>query len=216
MSERFFGDAEVIVAERLIDGVDVMVVLGENFLVQRAELLDIERAAADGGEIRPMPTERPTSTCRARTRPSSRATPRFPTHPAIPSSTMADTETTGADDVPIDDDGESLARVIARTADDKKGDDIVVLDVGDVLAIAGWFVIVSASNSRLVESLADDVEAAAKAELGRSPVRTEGHREKQWVLLDYGDVVVHVFHKEMRDFYEIERLYGDVPRLKWN
>jgi ribosome-associated protein len=129
---------------------------------------------------------------------------------------MAETETAGTDDVPFDDDGESLARVIARTADDKKGDDIVVLDVGEVLAIAGWFVIVSASNSRLVESLAGDVEAAAKAQLGRSPVRTEGHREKQWVLLDYGDVVVHVFHKEMRDFYEIERLYGDVPRLKWN
>ena len=129
---------------------------------------------------------------------------------------MADTETNGADAL-IDDDDETLAKVIARAADgNKKGDDIVVLDVGDVLAIAGWFVIVSASNSRLVESLADDVEAAAKAELGRSPVRTEGHREKQWVLIDYGDVVVHVFHKEMRDFYEIERLYGDVPRLKWN
>ena len=129
---------------------------------------------------------------------------------------MADTDTSGAHDAPIDDDGESLALVIARTADEKKGDDIVVLDVGDVLAIAGWFVIVSASNSRLVESLANDVETAAKTQLGRSPVRTEGHREKQWVLLDYGDVVVHVFHKEMRDFYEIERLYGDVPRLKWN
>ena len=76
--------------------------------------------------------------------------------------------------------------------------------------------IASASNSRLVESLADDIERAAKAEAGRSPVRTEGHREKQWILIDYGDVVVHVFHKEMRDFYEIERLYGDVPRLKWS
>ena len=113
------------------------------------------------------------------------------------------------------DDGRTLAVLAARTADEKKGDDILILDVGDVLAIAGWFVIVSASNSRLVESLADDIERAAKAELGISPVRMEGHREKQWVLIDYGDVVVHVFHKEMRDFYEIERLYGDVPRLDW-
>lgn len=113
------------------------------------------------------------------------------------------------------DDGRALALLAARTADDKKGDDVLVLDVGEVLAIAGWFVIASASNSRLVESLADDIERAAKAELGISPVRTEGHREKQWVLIDYGDVVVHVFHKEMRDFYEIERLYGDVPRLDW-
>lgn len=115
-----------------------------------------------------------------------------------------------------DDDGRSLALLAARTADEKKGDDIVVLDVGDVLAIAGWFVVVSASNSRLVEALAEDIEAAAKDDLERSPVRTEGHREKQWVLLDFGDVVVHVFHQEMRDFYEIERLYGDVPRVKWS
>ena len=129
---------------------------------------------------------------------------------------MAEIETTGVDGAHDSDDGRELATLIARTADDKKGDDILVLDVGEVLAIAGWFVIVSASNGRLVESIANDVEAAAKAELGRSPVRTEGHREKQWVLIDYGDVVVHVFHKEMRDFYEIERLYGDVPRLKWN
>lgn len=113
------------------------------------------------------------------------------------------------------DNGRALALLAARTADDKKGDDVLVLDVGDVLSIAGWFVIASASNSRLVESLADDIERAAKAELGIIPVRMEGHREKQWVLIDYGDVVVHVFHKEMRDFYEIERLYGDVPRLDW-
>jgi len=113
------------------------------------------------------------------------------------------------------DDGRALAVLAARTADDKKGDDVIVLDVGDVLAIAGWFVIVSASNTRLVESLAQDIERAAKDEFGTAPVRMEGHREKQWILIDYGDVIVHVFLKEMRDFYEIERLYGDVPRLDW-
>ncbi|MFK8024321.1 MAG: ribosome silencing factor [Ilumatobacter sp.] len=126
---------------------------------------------------------------------------------------MAEHETTA--EQTIDDDGRSLALLAARTADEKKGDDVVVLEVGDVLAIAGYFVIVSAPNGRLVEALADDIETVAKAELGRPPVRTEGHREKQWVLIDYGDVVVHVFHKEMRDFYEIERLYGDVPRVPW-
>lgn len=130
---------------------------------------------------------------------------------------MADMGTTKIDVDPGEDaEGRALAVHIARTADEKKGDDIIVLDVGEVLAIAGWFVVVSASNPRLVESIAEDIEAAAKADLGRAPVRTEGHREKQWVLLDYGDVVVHVFLQEMRDFYEIERLYGDVPRVKWN
>ncbi len=124
---------------------------------------------------------------------------------------MSDAETTATEP----DDGRALALVAARAANDKKGDDIVILDVGDVLAIAGWFVVVSASNSRLVESLAHDIQRAAKEELGSAPIRTEGHREKQWILMDYGDVVVHVFHKEMRDFYEIERLYGDVARLDW-
>jgi ribosome-associated protein len=113
------------------------------------------------------------------------------------------------------DESETLAVLAARTADSKKGEDILVLDVGEVLAIAGWFVIVSASNGRLVQTIAEEIERAAKSELDRPPVRIEGHREKQWVLIDYGDVIVHVFHQEMREFYEIERLYGDVPRLKW-
>ena len=113
------------------------------------------------------------------------------------------------------DESEALAVLAARTADAKKGEDILILDVGEVLAIAGWFVIISASNGRLVQSIAEEMERAGREELDRKPLRTEGHREKQWVLLDYGDVIVHVFHQEMREFYEIERLYGDVPRLKW-
>ena len=131
---------------------------------------------------------------------------------AIPSPSMS--EQAPVMELDADDDGASLARLAARTADDKKGDDIVVLEVGEVLAIAGYFVIASAGNGRLVQTLAEEIERAGRA-AGRAPVRTEGHREKQWVLIDYGDVIVHVFHKEMRDFYEIERLYGDVPRLDW-
>ena len=131
---------------------------------------------------------------------------------AIPSPSMSEQAPTM--ELDADDDGASLARLAARTADEKKGDDIIVLEVGEVLAIAGYFVIASASNGRLVQNLAEEIERAGRA-AGRAPVRTEGHREKQWVLIDYGDVIVHVFHKEMRDFYEIERLYGDVPRLEW-
>lgn len=135
----------------------------------------------------------------------------------IPSGPMSDAVTPadrGAHDG--DDSSEALARLVARTADDKKADDIVVLDVGDVLSITGFFVIASASNVRLVRTVAEEIEAAVKAATGRSPVRVEGIRESQWILIDYGDVVAHVFHQEIRDFYEIERLYGDVDRLDWH
>jgi len=118
-------------------------------------------------------------------------------------------------DLPDDGFGSDLAVLAARAADDKKATDIVVLDVGDVLAVAGYFVIASASNPRLVRTIVDAVEVAAKEHLGRSPVRTEGLREQQWILVDYGDVVVHVFHQDVREFYEIERLYRDVRRLGW-
>lgn len=114
-----------------------------------------------------------------------------------------------------DDSGHQLAVLAARVADDKKADDVVVLDVGDVLAITGYFVIVSGSNPRLVRTLADEIELAGKEQLGRAPVRVEGPREQQWILIDYGDVVVHVFLDEIRNFYEIERLYRDVPRIEW-
>jgi len=109
----------------------------------------------------------------------------------------------------------ALARVAARAADDKKAEQTLILAVGDVLAITDYFVITSASNRRLVKTVVDAVEEAVKLELGRSPVRTEGVGEQQWVLVDYGDVVVHVFAGEIRMYYEIERLYRDVPKVEW-
>ena len=108
-----------------------------------------------------------------------------------------------------------LAVDAARIADDEHGANIVVLEVGDVLAIAEFFVIVSASNRRLVRTLVEEVEVQLRERTGRSPRRTEGVNEQQWVLVDYGDVVVHVFLAEIREFYEIERLYTDVPAIDW-
>ena len=114
------------------------------------------------------------------------------------------------------DDSEVLARLAARTASDLKASDVVVIDVGAVLSITGYFVIAGASNPRQVRAVVDEIEARVKAELGRAPVRTEGVREQQWTLIDYGDVVVHVFLESVREFYEIERLYMDAPRLAWD
>jgi ribosome-associated protein len=108
-----------------------------------------------------------------------------------------------------------LAVEVARVADAQHGTEIVVLEVGEVLGVAEYFVIVSGSNRRLVGSLVEEVEAQCRVITGRSPLRVEGAREQQWVLMDYGDVVVHVFLAETRDFYEIERLFTDVPRVSW-
>jgi ribosome-associated protein len=108
-----------------------------------------------------------------------------------------------------------LACVAARAADEKKADHTLVLAVGEVLAITDYFVIASASNRRLVKSVVDAVEDAVREQLGRSPIRSEGASEQQWVLVDYGDVVVHVFAEEIRMYYEIERLYRDVPKVDW-
>jgi ribosome-associated protein len=109
-----------------------------------------------------------------------------------------------------------LARVIAAVADAEHGSDVLVLAVGDVLAVTEYFVIVSASNRRLVRTLVDEIEVQTRDQTGRSPLRSEGVRENQWVLVDYGDVVVHVFLAEVREFYEIERLYTDVPKVNWS
>jgi ribosome-associated protein len=104
---------------------------------------------------------------------------------------------------------------IARIADDKKADEVLVLHVGEVLGITEYFVLSGASNPRLVGAIADEVTSQMRERYGRSPIRTEGIRELMWVLVDYGDVVVHVFAEETRRFYEIERLYKDVPKVEW-
>jgi ribosome-associated protein len=114
-----------------------------------------------------------------------------------------------------DADARDVALAAARAADEKQARNIVVLDVGDILAIAELFVVLDAPNRRLVRTLVDEIEQAVRAETGRSPRRVEGVREQQWVLLDYGDVVVHVFLDEIRRFYEIERLYRDAPTVDW-
>jgi ribosome-associated protein len=116
----------------------------------------------------------------------------------------------------IDEDARQLAITAAQVADAHHGNDVLILHVGDVLALTEYFVVVGASNKRLVNAIVDEVEAQLKVLVDRAPIRVEGMRENQWVLIDYGDVIVHVFLKEIRDFYEIERLYTDVPKIEWN
>jgi ribosome-associated protein len=108
-----------------------------------------------------------------------------------------------------------FAVVAARAADAKKGSATVVLEVGPILVIVDTFVITSGSNPRQVRTITEEVEAAVKAAGGGGPLRVEGLRDARWVLLDYGDFAVHVFLEETREYYDIERLWGDVERVDW-
>jgi ribosome-associated protein len=107
------------------------------------------------------------------------------------------------------------SRIAARAADAKKAHDIVILDVGEIMGIVESFVITSAPNSRLVRAIVDEVERALFERTGDKPRAVEGLRDASWVLLDYGDLVVHVFLTETREYYDLERLWADVARVSW-
>jgi ribosome-associated protein len=107
------------------------------------------------------------------------------------------------------------AILAARAADDRLGVDTLLIDVGDVLAVTDFFVITNGENARQVRGLVDDIEKQIAEVGGPRPLRVEGLDTMQWVLLDYGVFVVHVFDAEMRAFYQLERLWGDRPRVTY-
>ncbi|GAB3082257.1 ribosome silencing factor [Corynebacterium aquatimens] len=106
-----------------------------------------------------------------------------------------------------------LAVIAARAADEKIGRHIAVIDVSDVMAITDIFVVVSADNERQVSAIVEEIEDALTKQ-GVEPKRREGNREYRWVLLDYGSFVVHVQRDAEREFYGLDRLYADCPRIE--
>lgn len=90
----------------------------------------------------------------------------------------------------------------------------MVLEVRDLIVITDYFVICSGASDRQVKAIADAVEAILR-DRGRKPVRREGERDLRWVLLDFVEIVVHVFLQEQRDYYELERLWKDAPSMEW-
>ncbi len=108
----------------------------------------------------------------------------------------------------------NLVRAAADALVEKKGAEVVLLEVGDLLSITEVFVIVTGTSRPHVQTLTEEVHKRL-AELGRRPLREEGRREGEWVLIDYGDFVVHIFQPEQREFYGLERLWGDAPRIEW-
>ena len=107
--------------------------------------------------------------------------------------------------------GEELARVIAGYADDKKAQEVVELDLRGVVGYTDYFVICTGTSERQVKAIHDGIYQGLKDEHGVLPRRVEGAGESRWVLMDYLDVVVHVFTPDARSFYRLEQLWGEVP-----
>lgn len=110
------------------------------------------------------------------------------------------------------DEAVAAARAAAQAISDKKGEDVMLLDLSGLLVVTDVFLIASGTSTRHVKSLVNDAEAALR-EVGRKPIRREGMEHGEWVLLDYGDLVLHVFDKETREYYDLERLWADAPRI---
>ena len=106
----------------------------------------------------------------------------------------------------------SLVELAARAASDKMASDILAFDVSEQLAITDAFLLAAASNDRQVKAIVDEIEDRLR-EAGSKAIRREGQREGRWVLLDYGEIVVHVQHDEERAFYALERLWRDCPAI---
>lgn len=107
-----------------------------------------------------------------------------------------------------------IAVAAARAASAKQASRVVILDVRELIVITDYFVIASGSSDRQVKTILEEVDKALRL-LGVRPVRTEGEPEAGWVLLDYIDAVVHVFAEEEREYYNLERLWRDAPRVSW-
>jgi ribosome-associated protein len=110
------------------------------------------------------------------------------------------------------DEAVATARAAAEAISDKNGEDIRILDVSGLLVVTDLFLIASGTSTRHVKSLAEDAAHALRA-IDRKPIRREGFEHGEWVLLDYGDVVIHVFERETREYYDLERLWADAPRI---
>lgn len=107
---------------------------------------------------------------------------------------------------------ENLAREIARIAEDKKAQDVVILEVSELTTVTDYFVIMSGQNEVQVKAIAREIEEEL-SEQGLEPYRQAGKDHGRWILLDYRDTVVHVFHRQERSFYDLERLWADAEEI---
>ncbi|HLY28175.1 MAG TPA: ribosome silencing factor [Aggregatilineales bacterium] len=106
-----------------------------------------------------------------------------------------------------------LARLIVNLITDKKGENIILMDLREITLIADYFVIASANNERLLNAITDNVRDELKKQTKRPPLRVEGRGDSGWVLMDYGEVVVHLFAPDVRAYYDLEGLWADANVL---
>ncbi|RRF99977.1 MAG: ribosome silencing factor [Coriobacteriaceae bacterium] len=106
-----------------------------------------------------------------------------------------------------------LAKVAAMAADKKKATDIVMLDLRSISDVCDYFVIATAANRRMADSIIDEIEEKVRVNCDEKPYSIEGRESSHWILMDYGSVVVHVFDYETRKFYRLEHLWGDAQRV---
>ncbi len=102
--------------------------------------------------------------------------------------------------------------VAVHAAQSKKAEDIVILDIHEISSFSDRFIICTGTNSRQVQAISDAIETKLKSD-GARPIGIEGYTAAEWVLMDYGDFVVHVFIPETRKFYDLERLWKNAPRI---
>ena len=107
-----------------------------------------------------------------------------------------------------------LALLAAEVCDEKKAKEIVVLDVRKITTISDYFIVCSTTNERQARAIADEMRVRMKG-LGKREMGVEGIEDARWVLQDFGDIVLHIFHESQREFYDIEGLWADAPQVKW-
>ena len=107
-----------------------------------------------------------------------------------------------------------LALLAAEVCDEKKAKEIIVLDVRKITSISDYFIVCSTSNERQARAIAEDLRMRLK-EMGRREMGVEGLEDARWVLQDFGDIVLHIFHESQREFYDIEGLWADAKQVRW-
>ncbi len=109
---------------------------------------------------------------------------------------------------------DATVKLAIECASEKKAFNIKALDLREIASFTEFFIICSGANMRQVQAISDEINERLKKDLSTRPIRIEGYRTGEWVLLDYGDFIVHIFEKEARDFYDLERLWRDAKKVE--